>query len=319
MDAKQELFASLAALAPECIMEIGAVLDGYSVCREDMGGAITDRIAAYLSARRIDGLAVRTIENYRKGLASFAAGTDKPVGLISADDIRRYLGYLADERHLRRTSLQAHINILRAFFSWLSAEDLIERNPMRKIRSLRVDKCGLRHPMKPEELERLREACATPRERALVEFFAATGCRLSEAAGLSAEAVDLRARCAEVLGKGNKTRTVYLSVRAACLLRMYLDGRKGGEALFAGTRAPYAPLGTRAMERIVQCAGERAGLPYRVHPHLLRHTFATQALSAGMDITVIQRLLGHEDIGTTQIYAEVSQETVRRAYDKFVA
>lgn len=319
MDAKRELFAALAALAPEHVMEIGSVLDRYSVCREDMAGALPGRVTAYLSARRIDGLAARTIDNYRKGLLSFAARVDKPVGLISADDIRCYLGYLADERRLKRTSLQAHIDILRAFFSWLSVEDLIERNPMRKIRSLRVDKCGLRHPMKPEELERLREACATPRERALIEFFAATGCRLSEAAGLSAEAVDLRARCAEVLGKGSKTRTVYFSVRAACLLRIYLDGRKGGDALFAGSKAPYRPLGTRTIEHIVQCAGERAGLPYRVHPHLLRHTFATQALSAGMDITAIQKLLGHEDVSTTQIYAEVSQESVRRAYDKFVA
>lgn len=295
------------------------MLAGYGVCRAGAGGTLEDQIASYLSARRIDGLAARTIENYRQGLGSFAAGVDKPVGLISTDDLRRYLGILADERGLRRTSLQTHVNILRAFFGWLSAEELIERDPMRKIRSLRVDKKGLRHPMKPEELERLREACSGPRERALVEFFASTGCRLSEAVGLSANAVDLRARSAGVLGKGNKHRTVYLSVRAACLLGLYLDGRKGGTALFASSRAPYGPLGARAMEKLVQRAGERAGLPYRVHPHLLRHTFATQALSAGMDLTVIQRLLGHEDIGTTQIYAEASQEAVRRAYDKFVA
>lgn len=319
-DARRELFAALCAVAPEHVLELGTLLDGYNVCRIcPDGGTLAEMAASYLAARRIDGLAMRTIGNYRQGLTQFAARVDKPAGLVSTDDIRRYLGYLADERHLQKTSLQAHINILRAFFGWLLAEEMIERDPMRKIRSLRIDVRGLRHPMKAEELERLREACASPRERALVEFFASTGCRLSEAVDLPAEAVDLRARCVEVVGKGSKRRTVYLSVRAVCLLKTYLTGRKGGTALFAGNRAPYGPLGTRTIEHIIRETGERAGLPYRVHPHLLRHTFATEALTAGMDITIIQQLLGHEDVSTTQIYAEVSPEAVRQAYNKFVA
>lgn len=273
----------------------------------------------FLAAKKIDGLSARTIKNYRYNLELFAGKVNKHITKITTDDIREYITYLFDERGLKENSVQTHINTLRTFFAWMSMEGVVRKNPMLKIKSFRIDKKGARHALTPEELERLRDACQTYKEKALVEFLVSTGCRLSEAAGIQLAAINWRERCVTVHGKGNKDRTVYFSVRAKLMIDEYIRQRKGGDALFCSMRTPYPALQPRAIQRILQLIGERAGLSHRVHPHLLRHTFATHALNSGMDITVIQRLLGHEDISTTQIYASISQETVRHEYDKFVA
>ena len=122
-----------------------------------------------------------------------------------------------------------------------------------------------------------------------------------------------------VTGKGDKDRVVYFSVRARLMLQEYIKERKGGEGLFVSSKSPYDPLKPRAIQRIVHNISEKAGLAGRVHPHLLRHTFATLALNSGMDVTVIQRLLGHEDIATTQIYAAMNEEVIKHQYNKYVA
>lgn len=252
-------------------------------------------------------------------LGLFVTRVDKHVTKITTDDVREYIGYLSIERGLKDSSVQTHINTLRSFFSWLDIEDIIKKNPMRKIKSLKIDRLRSRRPLTPEQLEQLRDGCRTYKEKALVEFLVSTGCRLSEAASLKVSQVDWQARSAVVLGKGNKERTVYFSVRAKLMLEAYLSVRKGGDALFASSRTPYAAMQPRAIQKALQKIGERAGEPRRVHPHLLRHTFASSALNSGMDITVIQHLLGHTDPKTTLIYAELNPSMVRYAYEKVVA
>ena len=122
-----------------------------------------------------------------------------------------------------------------------------------------------------------------------------------------------------VTGKGDKDRVVYFSVRARLMVQEYIVQRKGGDGLFVSSKSPYEPLKPRAIQRIIRAISERAGLEKHVHPHLLRHTFATHALNGGMDVTVIQKPPGHEDVSTTQIYAEMSDETIKHQYNKYVA
>lgn len=289
---------------------LAAILKDYFITKEsdEQRSDLNRRIKYYLGAKRIDGLSDKTLGNYRCNLEMFAARVNKSAAKVTTDDIRGYISYLDETRHLKDTSLQTHINILRAFFGWLHTEERIKKNPMSKIKSLKLDKKGARQALTVEELERLRDACKTYREKALIEFLVSTGCRLSEVAQLRAADLNLADRSVQVTGKGDKDRVVYFSVRARLMVQ------EGGDGLFVSSKSPYEPLKPRAIQRIVRSLSERAGLEGRVHPHLLRHTFATHALNGGMDVTVIQRLLGHEDIATTQIYAELNEEGVSSIY-----
>ena len=319
MNAKTELINRIRATflegEPPTAEVLAAVLKGYNITREsdETRSDLRRRIKYYLGAKKIDGLSERTLKNYKANLESFAAKVEKSAAKITTDDIRGYIAYLDETRHLKETSLQTHINTLRAFFGWLHTEERIKKNPMSKIKK------GARQALSVEELERLRDACKGYREKALVEFLVSTGCRLSEVAQLRAADLDLVGRTVKVTGKGDKDRVVYFSVRARLMIQEYFVARKGGDGLFCSSKSPYAPLKPRAIQRLIRAVSERAGLDKRVHPHLLRHTFATHALNSGMDVTVIQRLLGHEDVATTQIYAELNDETVKHQYTKYVA
>ena len=325
MNAKTELAKRLSETfsggMPVTAEALAAILKGYNITREsdETRSDLHRRIKYYLGAKKIDGLSERTLKNYKANLESFAAKVEKSAAKITTDDIRGYIAYLDETRHLKETSLQTHINTLRAFFGWLTVEEKIKKNPMAKIKSLKLDKKGARQALTVEELERLRDACRGYREKALVEFLVSSGCRLSEVAQLRAADLNLADRSVQVTGKGDKDRVVYFSVRARLMIEEYMMQRKGGDGLFVSNKSPYEPLKPRAIQRIVRSLSERAGLEGRVHPHLLRHTFATHALNGGMDVTVIQRLLGHEDIATTQIYAELNEEGVRHQYNKYVA
>ena len=320
MDAKKELLERLMALNLGKEAEIEEILAGYAIAKghNKMKCNLQKRIASFLAAKKIDGLSPKTLKSYRDNLNAFARRVDKHVSSINADDIREYIGYLSD-RGLADSTLQLHVNILRSFFAWMNLEDIIKKNPMLKIKSLKVDKLRARRPLTAEQLERLRDECQTYKEKALVEFMVSSGCRLSEVIGIQVDQVNWHERSVVVLGKGNKERTVYFSVRAKVMLQAYLEQRRGGEALFASSRAPYGPMQDRAVQKILKSLGERAAIPRRVHPHILRHTFASNAINAGMDITIIQQLLGHADPKTTLIYAELSPRMVRYEYEKLVS
>ena len=227
--------------------QIAEIIGEYRINRDGRGEkrSLQRSVETFLAAKKIDGLAAKTLKNYREMLGAFAASVDKPAVRITTDDIRGYIGQLA-ARGLRDSSIQTHINTLRSFFAWLELEDMIRKNPMRKIKSLKIDRMAARRPLEPEEMERLRDSCQTYKERALVEFMASSGCRLSEVIGIRIDQVDWKRRSVKVLGKGHKERVVYFSVRACLMLQEYISRRKGGQTLFASSRTPYAPMSPRA-------------------------------------------------------------------------
>lgn len=320
MTAKIDLIAKLTALMPECAREIIKIMREYDVQTAQVydRSNLPRRVEAFLAAKRIDGCRPKTIKGYRERLKMFMTQCSKPVQAITTDDLREYLAYLVDERHLMDNSVQAHINTLRSFFSWLVDEDNIRKSPMRKIKSLKIDKLRSRHPLIAEQLELVRDGCRGYKEKALVEFLVSSGCRVSEVAGLRVQDIDWQERKCKVLGKGGKQRTVYFSVRAKLMLQLYIKGRKGGEALFSSSRAPYEPLSDRGIEKIISKLGKRIGMERPLYPHLMRHTFASHALNCGMELTIIQHLLGHSDPKTTLIYAEIDPIRVQYEYNRMI-
>lgn len=320
MTAKIDLIAKLTALMPECAREIIKIMREYDVQTAQVydRSNLPRRVEAFLAAKRIDGCRPKTIKGYRERLKMFMTQCSKPVQQITTDDLREYLAYLVDERHLMDNSVQAHINTLRSFFSWLVDEDNIRKSPMRKIKSLKIDKLRSRHPLTAEQLELVRDGCRGYKEKALVEFLVSSGCRVSEVAGLRVDDIDWRDRKCKVIGKGNKERTVYFSVRAKLMLQLYIAESRGGEALFASSRAPYEPLTDRGIEKMISKLGKRIGMERPLYPHLMRHTFASHALNCGMELTIIQHLLGHSDPKTTLIYAEIDPIRVQYEYNRMI-
>lgn len=320
MTAKIDLIAKLTALMPECAREIIKIMREYDVQTAQVydRSNLPRRVEAFLAAKRIDGCRPKTIKGYRERLKMFMTQCSKPVQQITTDDLREYLAYLVDERHLMDNSVQAHINTLRSFFSWLVDEDNIRKSPMRKIKSLKIDKLRSRHPLTAEQLELVRDGCRGYKEKALVEFLVSSGCRVSEVAGLRVDDIDWRDRKCKVIGKGNKERTVYFSVRAKLMLQLYIAERRGGEALFASSRAPYEPLTDRGIEKMISKLGKRISMERPLYPHLMRHTFASHALNCGMELTIIQHLLGHSDPKTTLIYAEIDPIRVQYEYNRMI-
>jgi len=218
--------------------------------------------------------------------------------------------------NLKQTSLGTIICSLRSFFNWLFREEIILSNPMARVVTPKTEK-RLRHALDQEELEVLRQVCKTDRERAILEFLVSTGCRLSEAVQVNLEDINWSEKSLKVIGKGNKERKVYFSVKSKVLLKKYIHNRTDQTtALFVTSKGIINRLSGRSIEREVKNIAKRTGNEKSIYPHLFRHTFATHKLNLGMSLPVLQRLLGHEEPSTTQIYAELNESNVAYEYSR---
>lgn len=174
----------------------------------------------------------------------------------------------------------------------------------------------LKHSLDEVVFEHIRLNCKNSRDRAIVEFLYASGLRVSELVSLNRYDIDPNTNSLKVIGKGNKERVVIYSDIAKFYLQKYLSERKDdNDALFVSTKKPYNRLSTRGVQKIFEKIKKELGLSGDLSPHILRHTFATR-LAATADITTVQKLLGHTNIDTTLIYAELSDDKVAYEYKK---
>jgi integrase/recombinase XerD len=273
---------------------------------------------ALLAARR----APRTVDAYRRDLDSLARSLGRPPATATADELRIWVAELRG-RGLAASTVARRIAAVRTFFRHLVLLGERADNPAAELdlpRRLR----RLPRTLSPGEAERLIEAAAgtTPRalrDGALVELLYGAGLRVSEAVGLARNAVDLDERIVRCIGKGDKERIVPIGRQAAEALRRYLArgrphlDRRHRPELFLNARG--GPLTRAGAFLIVRRLAEKAGLdPARVHPHLLRHSFATHLLEGGADLRSVQEMLGHADLATTELYTHVSDRRRRELY-----
>lgn len=276
---------------------------------------LQQKIKLFLSGKKLEGLATSTLKGYTNELRLFAERVPKATADVTTSDIRIYL---SDADHLKPSSLAKRLSILKSMFGWLANEEVIVGDPTKRIRPPKKEK-RIPKALSIEELEMIREACITPRERAMIEVLYCTGCRVSEIRDMNRGDIDYQAMMVRVIGKGNVERPVYFSFKAMHHLKKYLKSRIDLDpALFVSQRSPYKRLSVRGIEREVNVIAERSEVTKNVHPHIFRHTFATLMLQNGADIVAVQGLLGHADPGTTIIYASLTDEKRKQSHHQYL-
>lgn len=245
---------------------------------------------------------------------------------LSSRDIEIFIQYLAQKKDKRSTQSRK-ISTLRSFYRFLNKRNIIPVNPVELI-SLRGDHKKLPEFLYSDEMVKVLKSISTTtplglRNMALLELFYATGMRVSEIANLKLEQIDFELNLILVHGKGNKDRYVAFGEEAKTALNNYLvEARK--KLLLHKTDYGYVFLNSngnritsRGLEYIIKNIFLNAGVSASVHPHMLRHTFATQMLNNGADLRTVQELLGHESISTTQIYTHVTKQHLCDIYHKY--
>ena len=283
---------------------------------------------AYLELER--GLSRNTLEAYRSDLQQFGEFLERrnidPLAVKPAE-LAGFVTELAEGREGRKpvkaATLQRKIACLRSFYRHLRRDGILDYDPTSELRAPR-SRARLPKVLSRDEVARLLQqpqgsSPAALRDRALLETMYACGLRASEAIGLELSEVDLDAGILRARGKGSKERIVPVGTKAIESLSAYLDqarprlvGNRDETRLFVNLRG--GGLSRQGLYKIVQGHARSAGLEQRMSPHTLRHTFATHLLAGGCDLRSLQEMLGHADIGTTQIYTHLSAERLRDVY-----
>ncbi|MCM3595611.1 tyrosine-type recombinase/integrase [Metabacillus idriensis] len=277
---------------------------------------LTEVWEKYQLDKTIEGYSVLTIKTYCFQFNLLL----RYFGNVDINDIttNKLKGYLIDRgKHLKPSSLGHRVRCIRSLFRWTYEEGIIKKNPAAK---LKEPKLGKRIPkfLTEIEIEQLREACHSTLENTLFEFIYSTGCRIGEVVKLNRDDINFLTNSVIVQGKGDKEREVYFNTRCALWLKRYLEERSDQEdSLFVTERRPNRRMSIDLMRYIIKRISSKAEIKKNIHPHQLRHSYATHMINNGAPIEVIQSLLGHEKSETTKIYAQLSGKLRQDLYSKY--
>ena len=266
-------------------------------------------------------LAGNTLEAYARdaGLLQELAG-ERSLERLDSADIRRFVATLHGRGQSPRT-LARVLSCWRGFYDWLARGHLVKANPCAGVKAPRAAK-RLPEALSPDDAVRL--VCLEDpsdlglRDRALFELAYSSGLRVSELTGLDLDSIDVQAGEARVNGKGSKTRIVPVGAPALAALAAWLPvrarmARPGENALFVGSAGRR--LAPREVQRRIKRWAAAAGLPVDVHPHMLRHSFASHLLQSSGDLRAVQEMLGHASIASTQVYTHLDFQHLAKVYD----
>ncbi len=266
-------------------------------------------------------LSRHTVENYARDItALFGLAGGASLKQLQVQNVRRFVAQLHG-RGLDGRSLGRMLSAWRGFFHYLARDHGYAQNPCLGIRPPKSAK-RLPHALSPDEAGRLMEIAATDplavRDKAILELLYSSGLRLSELTGLAEDDVNFRDATVRVTGKGSKTRIVPVGSHALAALKAWLPARgqlarAGAKALFVGQDG--RALGPRAVQSRLKQWAMKLGLADKVHPHALRHSFASHLLQSSGDLRAVQELLGPASISTTQVYTHLDFQHLAKAYD----
>ena len=255
---------------------------------------------------KIRGFSNRTVENYLFHNKKFLDFTKKEPRNVNEDDAKQYIAYLMSERKLRPSSVNLALSSVKFFYN-----EIVKNPAFNAVKAPKLEK-KLPTVLTKEEIKKLLNAIDNPKHKLLVEFMYSSGLRVSECVSLKTDDLDFSEKMGKIKhGKGMKERYIILSDNLINHLGEYLKTKKDNNSPYIFS-VNGRPITTRQAQKVVKEAAKRASIKKRVFCHALRSSFATHLLEAGTDIRIIQELLGHANLSTTQIYTKVSTQQLKK-------
>lgn len=328
-------------------VELYSLLHEYQIERRSMdmvvyqGNINEDLLKKFMVVKAVKGCSQRTIENYQHNISRALMRLRKPATEVTVDDIRWYIAARMKDG-VSAVTCNNELRALSSFYTWMRDDEIITSNPVMRNGKIKAPK-EKKFAFTEDDVELMRANLRDWREKAIFELLLSTGCRVSELVSIRIK--DLREDSVNILGKGNKYRLVYINARAKLAIENYLAERKdtnpflfpkgkgimaeGGKYAAHGIKEAhnwykYPELvvdndhtGTSSIENFVRELGRKCGVE-NVHPHRFRRTCATFALRRGMSLELVSRMLGHENVATTQIYLDIGDEDLKAAHRRYV-
>lgn len=282
---------------------------------------VPDCYRVYMVAKKIEGMSPESMKTYNFYLTDFFEHINRPFEQVTTNDIRIYLYETQKRTGISNRTLDGKRLVINTFMDWCWKEGYIPNNPCASIKPIKFEEKP-REPLSSMELEIVRDACENYRDKAMIELFYSTGCRLSEMVNLKISDIDFASKEVHLFGKGSKHRTSYLNAKAEYMLKKYFELERPKESIsdsvFVIFRKPYNGMHKGAIYARVKAIQKRSGIERSLFPHLLRHTMATDALNRGMNVAEVKEILGHEKLDTTMIYAKISHDSVKFNHKRYI-
>lgn len=324
--------------------ELYIILNDYEITNRCTELAETDQeclenvLKRFLVAKAVKGCSERTIQLYSMSVRKVFTEINKRVEDVTPDDIRLYMGLRLRRDGVSKVTVGNEIRSLSSFYAWATAEEIIQKNPMLRVHKIKKQKVR-KEALTEMEIERLRMAADGEMQKMMIEVLLSTGCRVTELVNIRID--EIQKDEITVHGKGEKDRKVYLNAKAELAVQVYLAKRRDENPyLLPGAKSMRERKGmdrkvsrknwwmdrnnlteghitTSTVESMMRTIADRAEVE-QANPHKFRRTCATFALRRGMPIEQVSRMLGHEEVGTTQIYLDLKEEDLKRSHEKYV-
>ena len=282
---------------------------------------VPDCYRVYMVAKKIEGMSPESMKTYNFYLTDFFEHINRPFEQVTTNDIRIYLYETQKRTGISNRTLDGKRLVINTFMDWCWKEGYIPNNPCASIKPIKFEEKP-REPLSNMELEIVRDACENYRDKAMIELFYSTGCRLSEMVNLKISDIDFTSKEVHLFGKGSKHRTSYLNAKAEYMLKKYFELERPKESIsdsvFVIFRKPYNEMHKESIYARIKAIQKRSGIERSLFPHLLRHTMATDALNRGMSVAEVKEILGHEKLDTTMIYAKISHDSVKFNHKRYI-
>lgn len=283
------------------------------------------KIRMFIASKKAVNRQTNTLKQYTREIYNMLNFIGKRIEDITGMDLRYYYGVMRERQGIKMSTMQTRLHYLSSFWDFLSTEELVHSNPVKKVGLLKLEKT-IKKPFSSEEMEALRINCDVIRDRALVEFMYSTGVRVSELVSLNVQDIEMGKQRLVVYGKGSKERRSYLTDSAKFYLSRYLQQRceRDGTTLkelnkrplFTTLDYPHNRLTVAGVQYMLRELGKRADVA-NVHPHRFRRTIATDLLNRGVPIEQVKEFLGHEKLDTTMIYCTIKEENIQASHRKY--